>query len=201
MRYTAILLLGPPGAGKGTQGKLLGQIPGLMHNSSGEIFRSLDPASDAGRVFAAHAGHGELVPDDVTIAVWKQHMKMLESSGRFHPDREMLILDGIPRSPKQAEMLDDTVDVVKIIALAAADAEALIARLRGRAKKENRDDDADESVIRNRLLVYEKHTAPLLRHYPPEKIAAVEATLSPIEVLLEILKIVAPIKVAFDRAA
>jgi adenylate kinase len=75
-----------------------------------------------------------------------------------------------------------------------------VVSFKGRAMKENRPDDADENVIRNRLEVYEKNTAPILSHYPPDRIARVEATLTPIEVFNEILKIVTPIKVQFNRA-
>jgi len=67
MRYESILLFGAPGSGKGTQGKIIGTIPGFYHSATGEIFRSLDLQSEMGRVFWEYAGKGKLVPDEITI--------------------------------------------------------------------------------------------------------------------------------------
>src|SRR5262245_55093023 len=69
-RYQTILLFGAPGSGKGTQGKILGQIPGFYHLSCGEVFRTLDTGSDLGKVFMEYSSRGELVPDDVTVKMW-----------------------------------------------------------------------------------------------------------------------------------
>ena len=201
MRYTSILLLGAPGAGKGTQGKMLAGINGFCHSSSGDIFRALDTTSEMGRTFAQYSSRGELVPDKFTIELWKQHMKAQERAGTFNPARDLLILDGIPRNVAQARMLDDTIDVAKVIYLQCQDMNKMVQRLKGRALKENRIDDADENVIRNRLEVYAKNTEPLLSHYPAEKLARVEATQTPVEVFRDIVNIVTPIKVAFERAS
>ena len=73
-RYKTILLFGAPGSGKGTQGKIIGTIPGFLHNSTGDIFRSLDLASPVGRKFQEYAGRGQLVPDEFTISLWKQYL-------------------------------------------------------------------------------------------------------------------------------
>ena len=75
MKYKAILLFGAPGSGKGTQGKILGAVPGFFHSSTGDIFRSLDLQSEMGRIFWEYAGRGQLVPDEFTIKVWKQFIK------------------------------------------------------------------------------------------------------------------------------
>jgi adenylate kinase len=200
MGYTSILLLGAPGAGKGTQGKMLAGIPGFCHSSSGDMFRALDERSEMGRTFQQYSSRGELVPDRFTIDLWKQYMKGMERAGSFKPASDILILDGIPRNVAQARMLEDTVDVAKVIYLRCTDMDKMVQRLKGRALKENRVDDADEGVIRNRLEVYAQATEPLLNFYPPEKLAHVEATLTPDEVFQEIRKIVMPIKAAFDRA-
>jgi adenylate kinase len=200
MKYRSILLLGAPGAGKGTQGKMLAGIPGFCHSSSGDIFRALDRSSEMGRTFLQYSSRGELVPDQFTIDLWKQYMKGMEHTFKFKPAADLLILDGIPRNVAQAKMLDDTIDVAKVIYLHAKDMDKMVQRLKGRALKEKRVDDADENVIRNRLEVYANNTEPLLNHYPPEKLARVDATLTPIEVFQEVLKVVAPVRVAFDRA-
>ena len=200
MRYTSILLLGAPGAGKGTQGKMLAARPGFYHSSSGDIFRALDTDSPMGRTFLQYSNRGELVPDQFTIDLWKAHMTERARAGTFNPGADLLILDGIPRNVAQARMLDDTVDVAKVIYLQCQDMNKMVQRLKGRALKENRVDDADENVIRNRLEVYAKNTEPLLNHYPADKLARVEATQTPAEVFRDILSIVTPIKVAFDRS-
>src|SRR4051794_36770257 len=145
-RYRTILLFGAPGSGKGTQGKIIGQIPGFHHSSTGDIFRSLDQQSEVGRKFIEYAGRGELVPDEFTIGLWKQYIKGLEFINQFHPETEFLVLDGLPRNVKQAQLLSDTLDVVKVIYLSAKRAK-MIERLRRRALKENRMDDASDAVI------------------------------------------------------
>src|SRR5882757_5389228 len=145
MKYKTILLFGAPGSGKGTQGKIIGQIPGFHHSSTGEVFRTLDLQSDVGRKFWEYAGRGELVPDDFTISLWKQYIKGLEFINQFHPETEILVLDGMPRNLKQAALLKDIVDVVAIIYL-RAEKTKMIERLRRRALKENRFDDASDVV-------------------------------------------------------
>ena len=84
-RYHTILLFGAPGVGKGTQGKLLGKIPGLYHLATGDIFRSLNRESDLGRQFYEYSSRGELVPDDLTIQLWLAHMQGLIAQRMFSP--------------------------------------------------------------------------------------------------------------------
>ena len=111
-RYKTLLLFGPPGVGKGTQGKLLSNIPGLRHLATGDMFRSLDPASELGRKFHDVSSRGELVPDELTIACWQKYVCGLVSGGGYAPSRDILILDGIPRSVTQAEAMDEHIDVL-----------------------------------------------------------------------------------------
>ena len=110
MRYKSILLFGAPGSGKGTQGKILGSIPGFYHSACGDVFRSLDLQSEMGRVFWEYSSRGELVPDEFTVKLWRSFIKGMELVNQFHPETELLVLDGIPRNKKQAELLDDTLD-------------------------------------------------------------------------------------------
>lgn len=198
MRYRSILLFGAPGSGKGTQGKIIGQIPGFFHNATGDIFRSLDLQSEMGRLFWEYAGRGQLVPDEITIKLWKQYIKGVEYTNQFHPDTEILVLDGIPRSVEQARLLEDTIDVVKVIHLRCPDPKKMVERLRRRALKENRFDDANDEVIHRRLVEYENKSRPVLDFYPVEKIAPVDATMSQIRVLSEILKVLVPVKETLD---
>lgn len=199
MRYRSILLFGAPGSGKGTQGKIIGNIPGFHHSATGDIFRSLDLQSEMGRKFWEHAGRGELVPDEFTIRLWKQFIKGQEMINQFHPESEFLVLDGLPRNLTQAKLLEDTLDVAQIIYL-RADLTKMVERLRRRALKENRIDDASDRVIQRRLEVYERETRPVLDFYPPEKVYRVDATMSQIRVLSEIVKVLVPLKEQLDAS-
>jgi adenylate kinase len=199
-KYQAILLFGAPGSGKGTQGKILSAIPGFFHTATGDIFRSLDLQSEVGRIFWDYSSRGELVPDEFTINLWKNYVKGMEMTNQFHPETEFIVMDGIPRSVRQAELLDDVIDVVKVIYLVCADMNKMVERLRRRALKENRIDDANDEVIRRRLEVYERNTKPVLDYYPPDKIVRVDATMSMIGVLAELVKVLKPLKEQRDAA-
>jgi adenylate kinase len=199
MRFKSILLFGAPGSGKGTQGKILGSIPGFYHSATGDIFRSLDLQSEMGRIFWEYAGKGKLVPDEITIKLWKQYIKGMEMINQFHPDSEILVLDGIPRNLKQAELLDDTIDVVKVIHLMCSDMNKMVERLRRRALRENRFDDASDEVIRLRFEVYDRDTRPVLDHYPADRIVHVEATMSQIRVLRNLIDFLVPLKEEHDQ--
>ena len=200
MRYKTALLFGAPGSGKGTQGKILGAIPGFYHSACGDVFRTLDLQSEMGRIFWQFSSRGELVPDEFTVKLWKNYIHGMEMINQFHPETQLLILDGIPRNKAQAELLDETLEVEKVIYLVCADMRKMIERLRRRALKENRFDDANDKVIQHRLEVYERDTRPVLEHYAPEKIARVDATMNQLAVLSEIIKQLAPIKSAIDHA-
>jgi adenylate kinase len=199
MRYRTILLFGAPGSGKGTQGKILGQIPGFFHSATGDIFRSLDLQSETGRTFWEYASKGKLVPDDLTVRVWKQFIKGMEMVNQFHPETEFIILDGLPRNVAQARLLEDTLDVIKIIHLRCTDLGKMVERLKRRALKENRFDDANDEVIKRRLEIYERDTRPVLDYYPQEKIYRLDATLSQIRVLSEIVSLLVPLKEKGDQ--
>lgn len=192
--YKTILLFGPPGVGKGTQGEIMRNIPGFFHVSTGEIFRNLDSQSDIGKLFFQYSSRGELVPDDVTIKIWSQHVYANSILGLYKPTQDLMILDGLPRSVSQAKLLHRYIDVLKIIHLVCKDKEALFERMRKRAAKSNRVDDAKEDVIRRRWEVYENETFPVLSFYPPEEIVEVDAMQSPAMVVGSILDVVAPLQ-------
>ncbi len=193
-RYQTILLFGAPGAGKGTQGKILGQIPGFYHLSCGDVFRTIDTASDLGKTFLRYSSRGLLVPDDVTIKMWQHNMHARTVLSDYKPRADLLVLDGIPRNVNQARLLEKHVNVLMVIHLVCPDKEEMIQRLRRRALKENRVDDAKEDVIRKRWGVYEKETFPVLSYYPSRIIREVEATGSPARVLEHILECVVPVQ-------
>jgi len=182
-RYRTILLFGAPGSGKGTQGKILGHVPGFFHLSCGEVFRGLNPASELGKTFLQYSSQGKLVPDSYTVQLWCEHIHRLVHAHHFHPENTILLLDGIPRNRHQAEMMEQYIEVLMVLYLEAADEEQMIARLRRRALHENRLDDANEEVIRRRFREYEAESAPVLQFYPPGRIYKVDALPPPLEVL------------------
>ena len=112
----------------------------------------------------------------------------------YKPKVDLLVLDGIPRSLGQAKALEPYLDVLKIIHLVCPDLDAMVERMKKRAIKENRLDDADERVIRRRFEVYDRETSPVLAHYPPEIITNVSAIGSPAEVLQHVLEAVVPVQ-------
>ena len=191
MKYRSILLFGAPGAGKGTQGKILGVIPNFFHCACGDVFRNLRADSPLGKIFIEYSGRGQLVPDETTIKLWRQFVEDSTQVGRFHPQHDTLVLDGIPRNVQQAKILRDTLDVVAIFLLKSADEEQLIQRIQRRAIKENRLDDAYLKVIRERLHVYEEETKPVLKFYGRQLVHRINADQTPAKVLSDILRIAA----------
>ena len=193
-RYRTVLLFGAPGVGKGTQGALLGQLPGFHHFATGDMFRSLDPDSDLGREFHSYSSRGELVPNELTIRLWQENISARTVLGLYRPARDLLVLDGIPRCLAQASAMSERLDVLGIVHLAAPDIDAMVERMKGRALKQGRRDDADESVIRHRFEVYDEETAPVLGYYDPALINDVDAMGSPVGVLRRTLAVVSPIQ-------
>ena len=186
-RYKTYLIFGPPGSGKGTQGTTLGSLPQFFHCACGDVFRSLDTRTELGQSFIYFSGKGELVPDDLTIQLWKVRINDCVRSHHFKPELAALVLDGIPRNVRQAEIMQDMIDVRKVFHLHCADREALVKRLQRRALKDNRLDDANEEVIRERLATYEALSKPLLEFYGEKLIQTIDATQTPVKVLGEII--------------
>ncbi|GAP10355.1 adenylate kinase [Bellilinea caldifistulae] len=184
-----IVLLGPPGAGKGTQAQVLAEKTGLAHISSGDIFReNLKNQTELGKLAQGYMNRGELVPDDVTIAMIRERLS--------RPDcKNGAILDGFPRTPAQAEalsaMLKELDGKVVSVPYISVPAEVLIERLSGRwtcrtcgkvyhsvynppKKAGVCDDDGGElyqreddqpATVEKRIKVYLEQTSPLIEHY------------------------------------
>jgi adenylate kinase len=184
--YPSVLMFGGPGSGKGTQGVVIGQMPNLVHLAMGDIFRGLDKASDIGKEFLSYSTKGQLVPDELTIRVFRQHVDRKIEAGEIDPEYHSLILDGIPRTVEQVKLLADVIHVKRVVYLVMEDRDALVARLVARAKQSKRPDDADRSVILNRIEVYERETAPVLGAYPKKLIAKVNGDQPPLAVLRDV---------------
>lgn len=185
--YRTILLFGMPGSGKGTQGAVLGQLPGFVHVSCGDIFRKLPKHGNLGREIEQYTSQGAMVPDDLTVRIWERHIKILELQELLLPDQHTLVLDGLPRNRAQAERLDEMLDVIQIFHLEISDTKMAGDRLRARALRENRLDDMNEDVIKRRLRTYYEETLATLSFYDGEIIYDVDACQSPLGVLRDII--------------
>lgn len=158
-----IVLFGPPGAGKGTQAEKLIDKYNLVHLSTGDIFRAnIKGETELGTLAKSYIDKGELVPDEVTIG-------MLESEVEKNPNAEGFIFDGFPRTTLQAKALEQFLsnkgtEISVMLALNVAEDE-LIKRLLLRGKDSGRADDQDETVIANRIKVYNEQTAVVADFY------------------------------------
>ncbi len=189
-RYRTLLIFGAPGAGKGTQGKALGSVPRFFHFACGDVFRSLDTRTKLGQAFLYYSSRGELVPAEITIELWQVQIQSAVEAHRFKPDLDYLVLDGIPRNVEQARAMKPLIKVKKVFHLTCPDRDQLVTRLKKRALKDNRLDDANESIIRQRLDTYEAESKPVLDYYGPDLVQTIDATQPPVKVLLEILQTV-----------
>lgn len=156
-----LVLVGPPGSGKGTQGTVVAARLGVPYVSTGEVLRAeVAGGSDVGRQVAALLDRGELVPDDLMVAV--------VAAALGDRARDGYVLDGFPRTLPQAEATERPgaplapPDVAVHLSLPDR---AVHERLEGRAGEQDRSDDADPAVVDRRLRVYADETAPLLDHY------------------------------------
>lgn len=187
-RLRAILLIGMPGVGKGTQGKLLGKTRGVFHVSTGEILRSLPPHDSECHFVEDCLSRGQFIPDELMISIWQQWVAEQIESKAFLPSGQALLLDGIPRNQNQCRMLETRIQVIQVIHLACRSDDLIVQRLKVRALLEGRADDSDESIIRQRFEVYRCETAPVLGFYPPEIVHQVDPLGTPVEVFQRILR-------------
>lgn len=192
-RYQTFLFFGAPGSGKGTQGAILGRIPRFTHFACGDVFRSLDTRTPLGQAFVEYSSKGQLVPDELTVQLWEANIRSRADSHLFKPDIDFLILDGIPRNVGQAVIMEQHLDVMGVFHLSCPNRDELRRRLRKRALKDNRFDDARDDVIERRIQTYEAETKPVLEYYSSGKYAHshlihdVDATKHPAIVAYEIL--------------
>jgi adenylate kinase len=157
-----LLLIGPPGAGKGTQAQIVAEARGVPHISTGDIFRA-NVAADTplGLEAKRYMESGELVPDSVTNAMVADRLAQPDAARGF-------LLDGYPRNTAQAEVLDGELrrlgTALDAVVEIAVDSDEVVARLLERATVQGRTDDT-EDVIRRRLQVYAEQTEPLVAYY------------------------------------
>ncbi|HUJ67106.1 MAG TPA: adenylate kinase [Acidimicrobiales bacterium] len=158
-----LLMVAPPGAGKGTQAKLLASHYRIAHISSGEVFRGeVAAGTELGRTLASYLARGDLVPDDLVLHVLRQPVIDAAAGGGY-------VLDGFPRTLRQAEEAYEVAKQISGIELQAVvhlvvPREELLRRLRARSGAEVRGDDS-EAIFEHRLDVYDSETEPMLEFY------------------------------------
>ena len=157
-----LVVMGPPGVGKGTQAKALAQESGWIQLSTGEVFRDhIRRQTELGRRVKTYLDQGAYVPDDVTVDLVRDRLRSIPSSTR-------VLFDGFPRTVAQAEALDRLLAEmgrrVAGVVILEAPRDELYARLSSRAMAEQRADDTPE-VIANRLDVYDEQTRPVISYY------------------------------------
>jgi adenylate kinase len=161
-----IVLFGPPGAGKGTQAAKLIDLLDVPHISTGDMFRyHIKNGTELGKTAQSYSNQGKLVPDDVTIAMVRERLSRDDVKGGY-------LLDGFPRSVPQAEALGAILDELglpldHVINIAVPEAE-IFGRLSKRADIEGRADDADSSIVQNRIDTYKNQSEPCLGFYGPK---------------------------------
>tara|TARA_B100000609_G_scaffold199698_1_gene207046 strand:+ start:48449 stop:49018 length:570 start_codon:yes stop_codon:yes gene_type:complete len=163
MSNEAIIFMGPPGAGKGTQANNLCKDRELHHLSTGDMLRDhIKRETDLGKQAQSLMDAGELVPDDVIIGMVRSKIEEMEQG------KTRILFDGFPRTTAQADALAALLDEFSIplhcVLLLQADEEEIVARLLKRAVEQGRKDD-NEETIRNRMSVYRKQTQPLVEYY------------------------------------
>lgn len=190
MKSRAIVLIGPPASGKGTHGKVLGLLPGFLHFSMGHAFRSRVAKDEAERTLMqelfVRTSKGYLVPDEIALRLFDESMDSLRRGGTFQPSQQILILDGMPRTPAQARVVADTMDVLAVFEFLCTD-EEIFRRIRGRAMKEGRADDASEEIVRTRLGVY-RDALPGMKDVFGSKVIALDTNRPAHRVLQELLE-------------
>lgn len=157
-----LLIIGPPGAGKGTQAVKISEKLGIPAISTGDIFRkNIKEETELGQEAKSYIDSGNLVPDSVTNRMVRARLAEEDTAQGF-------LLDGYPRNPEQVHELDSILseknEEIDLVLLLVADNEELVQRLLGRAAEQGRTDD-NEEVIRHRLEVYGQETEPLLSIY------------------------------------
>jgi adenylate kinase len=181
--YRAVLFLGAPGTGKGTQTQAIGCLPGFYTFSTGAVLRSLDPSSDLGRRVNDALTRGDLVSNDIVLEVWQSHMQQKIEQGTFSLVRDTLLLDAYPRDVEQAKAIVSFVDFQTVIHLDADDEGEMKRRLR---RRNARPDDRDDSVIDHRFEVYRRRTEPLIDFFSGDRVVTVDAAQAPLDILQKI---------------
>ena len=200
MKYHTYLLFGPPGSGKGTQGRTLGSIPRFFHCACGDVFARSTPARRSGALFSSTRAKGSSSP---TRSRWNfgKRRSMPRSRSRFQARHRY---SGARRHSAKCRPGQDHGRLDRreeSFSSFLPESRRAFRRLKKRALKDNRLDDANEEVIKRRLALYETESKPVLGYYGPDRITCIDATEPPAKVLLHILESVNGVNGSHEPAA
>jgi len=165
-------MLGAPGVGKSTFSKEIVKDGGYFIFSTGEMFRNLDPKTKMGAKAKEIMDRGDLVDDDTVIRLAQETLQRYADEGKFDPANDIILLDGIPRTLAQVEMVKSFLEMHQVIYFYVDDEQILIDRIMSRG--EGRADDNDEEIVRKRIEKYNKATLPLMEKYSAEMILRID---------------------------
>lgn len=202
-RFKTFLVFGPNGIGKGTNAVAVGTLPGYLHFSTGDMFRALvarvkdGTASELELRIDKIMKSGGLVDDETTVNLARENLESAVGDGRFNPETDYLLLDGLPRNVEQAKMIEPFIELCGVLHITAA-REVAVARITGRAQKEGRKDDQDAEAVGRRLDIFFVNAARILAYYDTnfngemtydsELIHYINADQRPVEVLRDVLQ-------------
>lgn len=202
-KIKAFLVFGPNGIGKGTNAKAVGVLPGYLHFSTGDMFRALVARVKDGTASELEKGidrtmkSGALVDDETTVKLARENLEKLVSAGKFNPDTDYLLLDGLPRNVEQAKMIEPFIEVAGVLHI-TADRAVAVERITGRAVLEGRKDDQDPVAVGKRLDIFFENLGKILSFYDKgfngrmdynsEMIRYVDAARRPTKVLMDCLQ-------------
>jgi adenylate kinase len=184
-----IILFGYPGSGKGTQGRILSVLPGFHHIAMGDILRAVTPGTPMYDRVQSYLRAGNLVPDELVMDLFAGYVDSLKPA-----PEDFLIIDGLPRNAKQAELLKKTVNIIRIFKLSVYDENLVIDRMRKRARAQGRADDASDEVIQHRLQVYRAETESCIRVFPGTILTRIHANQPMFDVHFDIIHAMAKMR-------
>ncbi|BBO33699.1 nucleoside monophosphate kinase [Lacipirellula parvula] len=185
--FSGVVLVGAPGSGKGTIGKILNRIDGFAHISSGDVIRQSMTEKLLDVDGQATLAQGGFICDAQLWRLFDSHLASLLHNDKTFGYSKQLVLDGVPRTRSQVDELAKRVDVRAVLYFECNNLDVLRERLSHRSLVEGRIDDGVQEVMQNRFRLFEEETAPLLEAYPASMVHRIDATLRPAHVLADVL--------------
>jgi adenylate kinase family enzyme len=189
-----LLLIGPPGSGKGTIGKALAMLPGFTHCSSGDIIRTATRRDGVDSRRSQLVANGGLISDEDLWELFDLYLDQYTNANDLGDRGQFLLIDGIPRCQSQVDELAQRVAICGVFCLDCGNPDILVRRLQQRFTLDARSDDANQRVIQQRLRLFHKQTQPLIDAYPKEIVFHIDASQRPESVLCAVLKSLSQIR-------
>ncbi|WP_108623980.1 adenylate kinase family protein [Candidatus Similichlamydia epinepheli] len=187
----SILLLGPPGSGKGTLGLALSRVMSIPHISTGDLVRAAPASSPLGQARVRLSDFGSFISDEMIFATIRDYIQGLLFTFQLEHGG-WVILDGIPRTSEQVDLISSLIEVSVTLQLYTSSKEVLFERITKRAKLHGRADDIDPEIIRKRIAIYENNVDAIASKLDSSRIFKIDATRSILHVVSDSLSVLAP---------